>query len=133
MSEEFLYTELFRRSSPTKHDKKEANDDVLNSLFAMEAPVKKKENESKKNNVEDEEMNYLNRVRATAGKTQNQVSIIAKKIKEERNLPSKSKSNVEIKVEKAMKAATKTENTISKPKLYMPNIVDPLGATKGKA
>lgn len=53
MSEDFLYSELFRRNSPTKADKKEANDDVLSSLFAIEAPVKKSDNEPKKKKVEE--------------------------------------------------------------------------------
>jgi|JI9StandDraft_2_1071091.scaffolds.fasta_scaffold1739166_1 hypothetical protein len=81
MSDDFLYDQVFSRSSPTKGDKKEANDDVLHSLFAMEAPVKKMDTEAKKKKDDEQECSYINRVNIVTGKGKNQAQIIAKKIK----------------------------------------------------
>lgn len=67
-----------------------------------------------------------------SGKTQNQAKIIAEKVKAERTMASKGKSNVGSKVERTNKVEKKTESLLQKPKLYMPNIVDPLGTAKGK-
>jgi len=49
MADEFLYSQLFNNASPPRldkkdssHDKKDASNDILNSLFQIEMPPAKK-------------------------------------------------------------------------------------------
>lgn len=53
MSDHYLYSELFS-ADPHKVEKKEANDDVLNSLFAIQMPTSVAGNELKRKKTEEE-------------------------------------------------------------------------------
>lgn len=88
MSDDYLFSQLFSKSSPVKTDRKEANDDVLNSLFTMQLPPSNKNNNDlKRRKTEEEENNYIDRVSKLNAKNISQTKIIAQRLKEERTLP----------------------------------------------
>lgn len=88
MADDYLYSQLFNKSSPVKSDKKEANDDVLNSLFAIQLPNNNKPNsELKRKKTEEEANSYIDRVNKFNIKANNQSKLVAQRLKEERTLP----------------------------------------------
>lgn len=83
MSDDYLYSQLFNKSSPVKTDRKEANDDILNSLFTMQLPpANKNNNELKRRKTEEEENNYIDRVSKANAKATHQKKLIAQRLKE---------------------------------------------------
>lgn len=82
MSDDYLYAQLFKDPSPTKNDKKEAHDDIINSLFAVELPpANKNPTQLKKKKTEEEENNYLNRISQSAKSSSSQAKVLAQRLK----------------------------------------------------
>jgi hypothetical protein len=138
MTDDYLYKQLFNDTEPKKPaDKKEANSDVLNSLFDYQLPPAKKNGpDMKKKKSEDALEDYVKRM---SNQNNEKYKSEARKFQAERGLPPhvvKQKRAIEASIDKSIKAKSKPSEfdipIVKNTNKYMPNIVDPFAKSEPK-